>query len=75
MRDENSRLRTEISLFKEKVAEDTKKIPCFEKKLNKWIRLFETTEEEGSNRHNSLIAKVNEVESFVRKVEKQLSIS
>jgi hypothetical protein len=60
-------LQQDFYLFKEKVTEDTKKIHWFEMKLNKWIRLYETSEEEGANRHNSLITKVNEVETFVRK--------
>ena len=44
----------------------TEKIHWFEKKLNKWVKLFEESEKENGNRHNDLVDKANEIDSFYK---------
>ena len=47
--------------------EKSEKIKWFEKKLNKWVKLFEESEQEGANRHNEVIGKIYEVDMQTRK--------
>lgn len=44
----------------------TEKLQWFEKKLNKWVKLFEESEKESGLRHNDMIDKVNEVDRFYK---------
>ena len=44
----------------------TEKIHWFEKKLNKWVKLFEEAEIENGNRHNDLVDKANEIDNFYK---------
>ena len=44
----------------------TEKIHWFEKKLNKWVKLFEESENENANRHNDMVDKINEVDTFYK---------
>ena len=63
IRNENRALRDEILVGDVELKDKTKKFHWFEMKLNKWIRLFETSEEENANRHNTLISNINEVDN------------
>jgi len=58
-------------VYKE-MEERGEKIKWFEKKLNKWVKLFEEAEQESANRHNSVIGKINEVDMYSRKESKAL---
>ena len=47
-------------------ANKTEKIHWFEKKLNKWVKLFEESEKENGHRHNDMVDKINEVDTFYK---------
>lgn len=47
--------------------EKSEKIKWFEKKLNKWVKLFEESEQEGASRHNEVIGKIYEIDMQTRK--------
>lgn len=47
--------------------EKSEKIKWFEKKLNKWVKLFEEAEQEGATRHNEVIGKIYEIDMQTRK--------
>jgi len=49
------------------MLQKTEKIAWFERKLNKWVKLFEDSEVESANRHNDLIGKITEVDTLNRK--------
>lgn len=44
----------------------TEKIAWFERKLNKWVKLFEESKHESGTRHNDLVEKINEVDKASR---------
>ena len=43
------------------------KINWFERKLNKWVKLFEESEVTGANRHNELVSKINDTDKLQRR--------
>ena len=45
----------------------TEKIGWFDRKLNKWVKLFEESQETAGTRHNDVVEKINEVDSSLRK--------
>ena len=50
-----------------------KNIAFFEAKLNKWIKMFEASERENANRHNTLVTAVNEVDDAYNKETRRLA--
>lgn len=51
----------------EEMMQKTEKIYWFEKKLNKWVKLYEVFEKESANQNNEIITKVNEVDGVNRR--------
>ena len=74
MRDDNEALKAEFKLMGTDMMNKTEKIHWFEKKLNKWVKLFEESEKENANRHNDMIDKVNEIDRFYKKACKGLDV-
>ena len=66
MRQANEVLKVELKEMSEQLISKFEKLTWFERKLNKWIKLFEESEQDGVSRHNSLISKVGEVEIHMR---------
>ena len=64
IRKANENLANDLNLMGQQMLEKTEKVGWFERKLNKWIKLFETAETDGATRHNSLIKKINEAEKY-----------
>ena len=63
MRKDNERLNAELQAVTKEIMAKSEKINWFERKLNKWIKLFEEAEQESANRHNGLVSKINEVDA------------
>ena len=66
MQASNIEVKEEVSDLTEDIMQKTEKIYWFEKKLNKWVKLFEEHEIKTANDQNETISKVNEVDSFGR---------
>lgn len=66
LRNENSKLADDLSGTQKGFVEKSEKITWFERKLNKWIKLFEAAESESGSRHNGLVSKIGEIEGKLR---------
>lgn len=67
MKTENDSLRIEIKQMSTEISSKTEKIQWFERKLNKWVKLFDESEKENANRHNDMVEKINEVDRFYKR--------
>lgn len=75
MKSDNKQIQEDLSITNEEMIAKTEKINWFERKLNKWVKLFETAEQDGALRHNDLVKKLNEVDDTYRKETKSLTIT
>ena len=62
VRTETGEMKTEITIMNNDMIDKTEKIHWFERKLNKWVKNFEKSENDSANRHNDLVTKINEVD-------------
>ena len=53
----------EFNRMNKEMESKTEKFAFFEKKLNKWVKLFEESDEINVNRHNEIVAKIKEVDT------------
>ena len=73
MKIENDDLLKNMTACEREMEKRGEKINWFEKKLNKWVKLFEAAEQGGASRHNELIGKINEVDIISRREAKNLN--
>lgn len=72
MKKSNENTTYELVIMNKTLVEKTEKLTWMERKVNKWIKMFEESEQDGASRHNSLIEKINEVDTSQRKTIKGL---
>lgn len=63
MKKSNENTTYELVIMNKTLVEKTEKLTWMERKVNKWIKMFEESEQDGASRHNSLIEKINEVDT------------
>lgn len=62
MSKENKTVIVKMNEMDEVVRTNMEKVPLFEAKLKKWIKIFEDTDVDYNNQFNDIIKKISEVE-------------